>query len=99
MGAVHHDTGIVPLAHGFQLFLVVGQVHGVVGSGLLPFLQLFGETHVVDELVFGTGHPGRLVLGVFHDPVHQAAVAALRSLPVNAELEVLILLPGDKVGP
>src|SRR5262249_42757080 len=73
-------------------------VHRVVRPRLLPLLELLREPHVVDELVFGPGLPGRIVLRVFLDPVHHAAVAALRGLPLQAQLEVLVLRVGHEVG-
>ena len=91
VGAVHHQPRRVPLPDGLELLLVVGDVHGVVGPGLLPVLQPVRKAVVVHELVLGARLPRRVVLRILRHAVHEAAVAAGRGLPVDADLEVRVL--------
>ena len=103
------DAAGVPFAGGFDVAAAVhrGGVHGVVGAGALPVLQVggvaealvvfrdvvvFGVLLVVDELVFRGDFGGAAV--AFADVVQDAAVATGGDFPFQFQLKIIELFGG-----
>ena len=103
MAVVEDDLRGVPLADGVYVHLVVvGQVHGVIHTQLLPLLEFGGGINllpalVVDELILGTRYIRHGELGILDYVVEHAAVAAVGEFPVPYQLEVGVFLVGHDV--
>ena len=103
VAVVEDNLRAVPLPHGVHVHLaVVGQVHGIVHTQLLPFLQLgrgiyFLPACIVYQLILRACNIGDAEGRVLYHMIDHTAVAAVRQLPVPAKLKVGKLTPGNDI--
>ena len=103
MTVVKNDLGGVPLTLGVHLHLgIIREVHRIVDTQFLPFLELRRRIDllpalVIDQLILGSGHIRDFESGALHHMVQHAAVAAVGQLPIPNQLEVGILPIRDDI--
>jgi len=95
--AIHHETHLVPLAGGLH-DAGGGRIQAVVGPGRRQARLAVRMPRVVQYLHLRSAPVDRVVARVLAGAVEDPAVAVLRDVPLERQLEVLELLLRDDVG-